>query len=127
MVQKRRCIIQCCKMNENVLIPGEKQYSFISLQDSPDFNLYYNFLFGKDIISLKIADKAIIDLKINHKNVKIIQEKPFFTDNNFLLHKVEKEISETAGKAKNDKVQIQRKKKTNLTQINQRTLFNRII
>ena len=103
----RRLTIQECLIRENMIFPGEKNYSFISLHSGvgkkKEKDLFYEFPLDNKIISINTKDNKINKLMINNQEVKITQEEPFILENNLNLPKIEKEIKEQAGKAKSTK------------------------
>ena len=108
----RRLTIQECKIIEQLIILGEKKYSFISRNSfkSKRYTISYEFHSGKDIISIEITDNIISKLTINNKAENIIQEDNFIKENNISLPKIEKGLKDIAAHPKSDKGNKKKKK-----------------
>ena len=87
-----RLTIQECTVNNNIIIPRQKQYSF-----------NYEFSFGKDIISVKVKDNIIDELKINEAPQEIINENTLISNYKISLPKLEEDLKERVTLPKSDK------------------------
>ena len=85
----RRLTVQECIVNNNI---GQKQYS-----------LNYGFYFGKDIISVKVKDNIIDELKINEAPQEIINENTLISNYKISLPKLEEDLKERVTLPKSDK------------------------
>lgn len=101
----RRLTIQECTINNNIIIPGQKQYSFIPKNSNKGKGVIsnYEFFFGKDIISIKLKDDIIDELKINEAPQAIINEDTLISNYKISLPKTEKELKEKSTLPKSDK------------------------
>ena len=84
----RRLTSQECQINDkNIIIPGQKHYSFIPKNTNIGKGIIanYEFTLGKDIISIEINNKGINALKINNIPQESIDEKTFISNNNISL------------------------------------------
>ena len=100
-------------LNNNIIIPEQKQYSFFpknSNQGKGEISSY-EFTFGKDIISIEIKGNAIAKLAINNIQKEIIDEETFLSKNHYSLPKIEKGLKERAVHSKSDKEKQKNKKK----------------
>ena len=88
----RRLTVQECTVNNNITIPRQKQYSF-----------NYEFSFGKDIISVKVKDNIIDELKINEAQQEIINEDTLISNYKIFLPKLEEDLKERVTLPKRDK------------------------
>ena len=111
----RRLTIQKCIINNNIIIPEQKQYSFIPKNSNQGKGEIpsYEFTLDKDIISIEIKGNAIAKLAINNIRKEIIDEETFLSKNHYSLPKIEKGLKERAVHPKSDKGK-QKNKKENL-------------
>lgn len=72
----RRLTNQECTINNNTIIPGKKQCSFIPKNSNKGKGAIsnYEFSFGKDIVSIKIKENIIDELIINNPPQTVINE-----------------------------------------------------
>ena len=101
----RRLTVQECTINNNILIPGQKQYSFIPKNSNKGKGVIsnYEFSFGKEIISIKVKDNIIDELKINESPQTIINEDTLISNYKISLPKIEKDLKERSNLPKSDK------------------------
>ena len=100
-----RLTIQECTVNNNIIIPRQKQYSFIpkNLNKGKSIMSNYEFSFGKDIISVKVKDNIIDELKINEAPQEIINEDTLISNYKIFLPKLEEDLKERVTLPKSDK------------------------
>ena len=72
----RRLTNQECTINNNTIIPGKKQCSFIPKNSNKGKGAIsnYEFSFDKDIVSIKIKENIIDELIINNPPQTVINE-----------------------------------------------------
>ena len=101
----RRLAIQKCTIKNNLIIPQQKQYSFIPMLSNKGKGEIssYEFPFDKDIISIEIKRNSISKLIINNIVKEVKDEETFLSKKQCSLPKIEINLKERASHPKSDK------------------------